>query len=375
MRSPVIQVALMRLRETFRQPEIIFWAFVFPTLLAAVLGVAFRERKPAPVPAAVVRAAGREAAADSLAAVLSADPRVRAQALAPEAAALALRAGKVDIVVVPGADGATAPGAAAAAPAGGMDAAPVPSGQPGAPVIYRYDPARAEGPIALAVVDAALQRAAGRADPLPTAVETVSEPGSRYVDFLVPGLLGMNLLSGGLWGLGWAIVEMRTKRLLKRFTASPMRRADFVLGQMLARAVFTPLETAALLGLTHWLFDVPVRGSLLDLAILIAFGTACFSALGALVASRAQTMEMASGLVNLTQMPMLVMSGVFFATSRFPEAMQPFLHALPLTATNDVLRAVMLEGQPLTALGGELLVLAVWGAVSFVGAVKLFRWT
>lgn len=356
MRSPVIQVALMRLRETFRQPEIIFWAFVFPTLLAAVLGVAFRERQPAPVPAAVAREAGREAAAESLAAALNADPRVRAQALDPEAAALALRAGKVDIVVVPGAAGAGAPDAAA-------------------PVTYRYDPARAEGPLALAVVDAALQRAAGRADPLPTAVETVSEPGSRYVDFLVPGLLGMNLLSGGLWGLGWAIVEMRTKRLLKRFTASPMRRADFVLGQMLARAVFTPLETAALLGLTHWLFDVPVRGSLLDLAILIAFGTASFSALGALVASRAQTMEMASGLVNLTQMPMLVMSGVFFATSRFPEAMQPFIHALPLTATNDVLRAVMLEGQPLAAQGGELLVLAVWGVVSFVGAVKLFRWT
>lgn len=371
MRSPVIQVALMRLRETFRQPEIIFWAFVFPTLLAAVLGVAFRERKPAPVPAAVVREAGRVAAADSLAAVLSADPRVRAQALAPEAAALALRAGKVDIVVVPGAAGADAAGADAAGAAG----ATAPGAAAGAPVTYRYDPARAEGPLALAVVDAALQRAAGRVDPLSTETETVSEPGSRYVDFLVPGLLGMNLLSGGLWGLGWAIVEMRTKRLLKRFTASPMRRADFVLGQMLARAVFTPLETAALLGLTHWLFDVPVRGSLLDLAILIAFGTASFSALGALVASRAQTMEMASGLVNLTQMPMLVMSGVFFATSRFPEAMQPFIHALPLTATNDVLRAVMLEGQPLTALGGELLVLAVWGVASFVGAVKLFRWT
>lgn len=372
MRSPVIQVALMRLRETFRQPEIIFWAFVFPTLLAAVLGVAFRERQPAPVPAAVVRAPGREAAADSLAAALNADPRVRAQALGPEAAALALRAGKVDIVVLPGAAGAgaagTGTGAGEAGAASGA-AAPIP------PVTYRYDPARAEGPLALAVVDAALQRAAGRVDPLPTETETVSEPGSRYVDFLVPGLLGMNLLSGGLWGLGWAIVEMRTKRLLKRFTASPMRRADFVLGQMLARAVFTPLETAALLGLTHWLFGVPVRGSLLDLAILIAFGTACFSALGALVASRAQTMETASGLVNLTQMPMLVMSGVFFATSRFPEAMQPFIHALPLTATNDVLRAVMLEGQPLAAQGSELLVLAVWGVASFVGAVKLFRWT
>jgi ABC-type multidrug transport system permease subunit len=365
MRSPVIQVALMRLRETFRQPEIIFWAFVFPTLLAAVLGVAFRERTPAPVPAAVARTAGHEAAADSLAAALNAGALVRAQALDPEAAALALRAGKVDIVVVPGAAGATA----------GNGERPAASVPPFPPVTYRYDPARAEGPLALAVVDAALQRAAGRVDPLPTEAETVSEPGSRYVDFLVPGLLGMNLLSGGLWGLGWAIVEMRTKRLLKRFTASPMRRADFVLGQMLARAVFTPLETAALLGLTHWLFGVPVRGSLLDLTILVAFGTACFSALGALVASRAQTMETASGLVNLTQMPMLVMSGVFFATSRFPEAMQPFIHALPLTATNDVLRAVMLEGQPLAAQGGELLVLAVWGVASFVGAVKLFRWT
>ncbi|MHB8079472.1 MAG: ABC transporter permease, partial [Candidatus Krumholzibacteriia bacterium] len=236
-------------------------------------------------------------------------------------------------------------------------------------------PARAEGPLALAVVDAALQRAAGRTDPLATVTETVSEPGSRYIDFLVPGLLGMNLLSGGLWGLGWAIVDLRMKRLLKRFTASPLRRADFVLGQMLARAVFVPLETAALLGLTHLLFRVPVRGSLLDLSAVIVLGTLCFSALGALLASRAQTMETASGLINLTQMPMLVMSGVFFATSRFPAALQPVIRALPLTAANDALRAVMLEGRPLSALGGELVVMAVWGLVSFVATVKLFRWT
>ncbi len=357
-------LVLMRLRETFRQPEVMFWAFIFPTLLAAVLGIAFRDRKPGPVPAAVARAAGHEAAAESLAARLAADPRVRPTVLAPDAAAIALRDGKVDIIVVPAAAGATAAAGAAGA---GVAA--------GAPVTYEYDPSRAEGPMALAIVDAALQRAAGRTDPIATATRTISEPGSRYVDFLVPGLLGMNLLSGGLWGLGWSIVELRTKRLLKRFTASPMRRADFVLGQMLARIVFVPLETAALLGLTHLLFRVPVRGSLIDLTLVIAAGILSFSALGALIASRTQSMEAASGLINLAQLPMLVMGGVFFATSRFPEVLQPFIHALPLTATNDALRAIMLEGRSVTALGGDLAVLAAWGVISFVGAVKLFRWT
>jgi ABC-type multidrug transport system permease subunit len=346
MRSPVREIMLMRLRETARQPEIVFWAFIFPVLLAAVLGLAFRERRPGPIPVVVAREAGRETAADSLAARLRRDPRVRVAVLRAADAALALRSGRADLVVTP-AD----------------------------PLVYRYDPARAEGPLALAVVDAALQRAAGRADPLATTTETVTEPGSRYVDFLVPGLLGMNLLSGGLWGLGWAIVDLRMKRLLKRFTASPLRRADFVCGQMLARAVFVPLETAALLGLTHLLFRVPLRGSLLDLSVVIVLGTACFSALGALLASRAQTMETASGLINLIQMPMLVMSGVFFATSRFPAAVQPLIQALPLTAANDALRAVMLEGRPLSALGGELAVMAAWGLVSFIATVKLFRWT
>ncbi len=346
MPDSVRQIVLMRLRETFRQPEIVFWAFVFPVLLTAVLGLAFRDRRPGPVPAVVAREAGREAAADTLAARLRAAPGIRVAVLPPDSAALALRSGRADVLVLPR-----------------------------EPVTYRHDPARGEGPLALAVVDAALQSAAGRRDPLPTAVEAVSERGSRYVDFLVPGLLGMNLLSGGLWGLGWAIVDLRSKRLLKRFTASPMRRADFVLGQMLARAVFVPLETAALLGLSWLLFRVPLRGSLLDLALVVAFGTAAFSALGALLASRAQTMETASGLVNLTQMPMLVMSGVFFATERFPAALQPFIQALPLTAANDALRAIMLEGRPLAALGGELAVIAVWGLASFVGAVKLFRWT
>jgi len=348
---PLRNLILMRLRETFRQPEVMFWAFVFPTLLAAVLGIAFRERTPGPVPVVVARPAGREAAADSLAAILAADPRVKPMILPPEEAAIALRNGKVDILVLP-------PGAAGA----------------GAPVTYRYDPSRAEGPLALAIVDGALQRAAGRRDPLSTAVQMVSEPGSRYVDFLVPGLLGMNLLSGGLWGLGWSIVELRTKRLLKRFTAAPMRRADFVLGQMLARILFVPLETAALLGLTHVLFHVPIRGSLIQLAIVIALAILAFSALGALIAARTQSLEAASGLINLAQIPMLVLSGVFFATSRFPAALQPVIRALPLTATNDALRAIMLEGRSLVTLGPELAVLAAWCLVSFVGAVKLFRW-
>lgn len=341
-RSPLVQLCLARLRAFYREPEAVFWSFGFPILLTIALGVAFRARQPDPVRAAVVQGPRSEQVRATLAAGTAVEVRVL-----DEAAALrALRGGQVAIVV-----------------------------EPGEPPAYRLDPTRPESRLAQAVVDDLLQRAAGRRDVLTARREEYTEPGARYVDFLVPGLLGMNLMSSGMWGVGWVIVEDRQKKLLKRIVATPMRRSEYLLAFVVMRLLFLLAEIPILVGFAVLAFGTPVRGGLLDLGAFVVLGALAFSALGLLVGSRARNSQTVSGLINLVMMPMFVFSGVFFSSRHFPDAIQPVIRLLPLTALNDGLRAIMNDGAGLTALRPELAVLAAVGAGSFALALRWFRWT
>jgi ABC-2 type transport system permease protein len=340
---PLVQLTLVRYREFFREPEAVFWVFVFPVLLTAGLGLAFRNQAPERTRVAVAEGEAARAVLEAL----SRRADLQAEVLTEPAAAQALRTGRVDIVVLSGADRA---------------------------VEYRFDPERPESRTARLQVDDALQRGSGRRDPVPVKDQQVSEPGSRYVDFVVPGLLGMNLMGSGIWGLGFAIVDARRKKLLKRMIATPMSRTQFLASFVLSRLTMLIIEVGALVGFAVLVFGVPVRGSPLSLLAICLLSALAFGALGLLLASRTQTIEGASGLMNLVMLPMWIFSGVFFSSTRFPDALQPFIQALPLTAVNDALRASMLEGAGLTRLAPELAIVAAWLVVSFLLAVRLFRW-
>jgi ABC-2 type transport system permease protein len=352
-RSPVtptsgslVQLTLTRLREVVREPEAVFWTFVFPLLLAAGLAVAFRARPPEVRVVGVMQdAEDAELAAAAIAGLAGTEGLVPVP-VDSASAATALATGRIDVLVVPGDFG----------------------------VQYRYDPTRPESRIARLLADGALQRSAGRIDPLGVEDVRVSERGARYIDFFMPGLLGMNLMGSGIWAIGFSIVSARSKKLLKRLVATPMSRAEFLLSFLLSRLVFLVLEVVVLVGVAHYGFGVPLRGPLLVLALITLLGALAFCGLGVLIAARPQTTEGASGLMNLAMLPMWVFSGVFFASSRFPAAIQPFVQALPLTAVNDALRANMLEGTGLAGVAGELAILVAWAAGTFVLALRLFRW-
>jgi ABC-type multidrug transport system permease subunit len=337
----LFQLVLLRFRTFYREPETIFWTFVFPLLLSVALGVAFRNREPDPVAVGVREGPG----AAEIAAALGHSHDVKARVLSEPQARGALRTGKVDLVV-----------------------------EPGTPPVYRFDPTRPEGRVARLLVDDALQRAAGRADPAPAREARISEPGSRYIDFLIPGLVGLGLMQSGFWGVGYAIVEMRTRKLLKRLVATPMRRAQFLSSFVLVRALFLILDLPVLLGFGRLVFGVPMHGSVVLLVALAALGSLVFAGLGVLTASRAQTTQTVSGLINLASMPMFLASGTFFSAARFPDAAQPFIKLLPLTALNDALRAVMLDGAGLGGVSSQVAVLVGWGALSFALALRWFRW-
>ena len=339
----LVQLVSVRFKEYTREPEALFWSFGFPILLAIGLGIAFRSKPPDVVHVAVANAPRAPALADAL----HRDRGLAVEELSPDIARAALRTGRVALVVTPVGDGG---------------------------VQYEYDETRPDARTARLIVDDAVQRGAGRADVLPISERHVREAGSRYIDFVVPGLLGMTIMGGGIWGLGFSIVDQRRKNLLKRLVATPMSRAEYLASYVISRLVLLAIEAAVLLGCSTLLFGVPVRGSLVAIVTIIIVSALAFGGLGLLIASRSQTIEGVSGLMNLSMLPMWVLSGVFFSSENFPRVVQPFIKALPLTATNDALRANMLRGIPLPGLWPQLSVLLVWMAVCFVVALRIFRW-
>lgn len=339
MDRSLVQLTLVRFREYLREPEALFWVFLFPILLAAGLGLAFRNR-----PAEVLTVA---AANPRLAVALRQEKLLDVESLDIVAARAALRAGKVALVAELG----TRTG-----------------------IVYEYDDTNPEGRTARMLVDRTLQRAAGRVDPVPTDDRLMREPGSRYIDFLLPGLLGMNLMGSSIWGLAFGVVDARRKKLLKRLIATPMPRYEYLVSFLLSRLAMLVVEVTVLLGFGMAVFHVPMRGSPGSFAVLCVLGSLAFSSLGLLIAARPRTIEGVSGLTNSVMMPMWIVSGVFFSSQRFPDLLRPVIRALPLTAIIDALRANMLQGAGLGELWPEMAVLGAWLIVCFSLAVKLFRW-
>jgi ABC-type multidrug transport system permease subunit len=338
--SPLWHLTLSRLLEFFREPEAIFWVYGFPLIMTFLLGVAFQNKAAEKISVDVLQ--GSTPIVEALAAAGHFDATISDEL----AAARRLRTGKTPLVA---------------------------SWKDGRAVLT-FDPDNPEGRSVRQAVDDALQRRAGRKDPTTVVTQHRQEPGGRYVDFLVPGLLGMGVMGGGLWGVGFVIVDMRIRKVLKRFLATPMRRSDFLLALMFSRLLFLIPEVLILILFAMWGFGFRIFGSLWLVTFVILLGSFAFSGIGLLVASRAKTIEAVSGLMNLVMLPMWLLSGIFFSADRFPKEMQAFIKPLPLTALLDALRAVMLEGAGLWEIAAPVAMLAAWAVVSFAVALKIFRW-
>lgn len=344
IRPPIVELASARTKEFLREKEAMFWVFGFPLILALALGFAFREKPPDRVPVAIVagpHAQQRLAALQRSSALL---PRVMNEQEARDA----LRRGKVSLLI---------------AESAGSDT-----------VVYRFDATRPDALSARQATDDALQTAAGRRDVVVSREERVHEQGARYIDFLIPGLLGMNLMGTGMWSMGFTIANARMKKLLKRLVATPMRKTDYLMAMFLSRLIWLIIEVSVVVAFGWIVFGVRVNGSILVLTLLCIVGGYAFSGIGLLTASRARSIEAVSGLMNLIMMPMWLCSGVFFSYERFPDSVKPFIRILPLTLLNDALRAVINDAAGIPQIAFQLGILAVWGIVTFVIGLKIFRW-
>jgi ABC-type multidrug transport system permease subunit len=345
---PLTQLILARLREFYREPEAVFWVYGFPILIVVALGIAFRNKPVERITVDVQQDSASASAIETVRDALSKEEKYVVHFNDEATCRMRLRTGKTDLVVIPA--------------------------EPGGRYEYVFDPTRPEGLLARSKVDDTLQRAAKRKDPLATADRELDEPGGRYIDFLIPGLIGMSLMGGGLWGVGFAVVDLRIRKVLKRFLATPMRKSDFLLGILISRLIFLVPEMVVVLVFARLAFGVVIQGSLLAVIVLILVGALTFAGIGLLVASRARTLEAVSGLMNLVMLPMWVLSGIFFSSERFPDAAQPFIQALPLTPLINALRNVSLEGASLASQWQQLAILTAWAVGSYLLALRWFRW-
>jgi ABC-type multidrug transport system permease subunit len=338
---PLVELTLARLREFVREPEAMFWTFGYPVIMSLALAFAFPSAELQPVLVGVPQGA----AATAIRQTLAATPGVTVREVPPGDETRMLREGEIHILV-----------------------------EPADPPSYRFDKARQDSLPARLVVDNALKRAAGRTDPWTARELAVDVPGSRYIDWLIPGIIGTGLMANGMWGVGFSIVQARMRKVLKRMIASPMRRHHYLEAQLLARLTFLVPEVAFPLVFGVVAFGMPINGSLASIAAVVLLAALAFSALGLLLGTRARTFEGISGLMNIGMLPMWVLSGVFFSASNFPDAIQPLVQALPLTAANDALRAVILEGTSLQAIRGELAILLAWIVIPFAISLRIFKW-
>jgi len=342
---PILAITLARLREFIRRPEAVFWVYFFPVLMVVVLGIAFRNQ---PVETFDVDVLKGEMA-ESIVEKLASDQRIKPRIVTAEEARDRLRTSKTTVLIT--------------AQNKSLDK-----------IEYKFDPMRPGSLAARNLVDQQLQKALGRQDVIEANDVTFSEPGGSYVDFLVPGLLAMGLMGGGLWGVGFAIVDMRIRKLLKRFMATPMKRTHFLMGMMTSRLIFMIPQIVFLLLFAYLIFGVRINGNWLSILFIVILGAIEFATIGLLVASRAQTLEAASGLMNLVMLPMWTLSGIFFSYERFPEVVQPMIKLLPLTPVIDVLRGMMMDGKSILNYGPEIIVILVWCVVPFVISLAIFRW-
>lgn len=362
---PIVQITLTRLREFARHRTNIFWVYGFPVLMSIALGIAFQDRPEETFRVDVQAGPGAERVAEALTAsqdrYTEGHPGERVS---------------FDVKIVDESEGRRRLRSGTST----LLLQPDPANRDDAPLIeqrieYLYDFTRPDSNLARAAADEALQRAAGRHDPVAVRDAEFVEPGSRYIDFLIPGLLGSCLMTGGCWGVGFVAVDLRMRNLLKRLVTTPMQKSHLLAGLILSRFAFLITQVIVVLVVARLLFGVEVLGSLALLMGLAVLGGWMFAGVGLLAASRARTVETVSGILNLILMPMWVLSGVFFSSQRFPDAVQPFIKLLPLTPLIDSMRSVMIEGATLGDVAGDVGLMVGWAVGSFLVALRFFRWT
>lgn len=364
MNKPIIQLILIQVREFYREPAILFWAFVFPIAMAWGLGIAFTHKIEQNRNIAYIESSFSKDShtLQTLKSNSSRKPEKKNQFSVKLGSK---EMGYTSFRFVP----STWDEAQKLLKSGtSIMVLEEVNGKP----LFHYDPNNSEAQLSYMQLSAFLEK--GTIGSSQTEIKPLQQKGSRYIDFLVPGLIAMDLMMSTLWGICYSLIEKRSKKLLRRMVATPMKKSSYLVSQLVARLFLNIIEALILFTFAHYYFGFTLEGSLAVLALVYLAGMFCFTGISILLASRTSNTYIGSGLINAVVMPMMVLSGIFFSYHNFPDAVIPFLQALPLTMLADSIRAVFIEGAGLGQVIMPVAVLSLIGIGTFAVGLKVYKW-
>lgn len=348
MFSPsMIEQIKCRWREFRREPSAFFWVMFMPVVWMLALGFAFSKPHPETYGVGWLKPSVETSWTLIIHDSLSQDPQLKLREGEKSELETQMKRGEISLIVSTAAD---------------------------QNMLYTLDPANPEAVRAKGHVDDRVQRVSGRQDTVRTAEDTVKAEGGRYVDFLIPGLLGLSIMTSSLFGVGMTIVSNRKENLLKRYLATPLRAYEYIVSHVFGRMIVLFAEFFAVMFVGFLIFRFKVYGNFLAYFFLAVLGAGAFTSIALLCASRTKSIPMISGLTNIISLPMMMLSGVFFSKNNFPDWLRQATEFLPLTALNDALRKIALEGLSIQSLGFEISVLCVYLVLPAILTHRLFRW-
>jgi ABC-2 type transport system permease protein len=344
MTKSLYQLILVHFKTFFREPAILFWAIMFPILMAWVLGIAF-SNKGETMRTVYVTGSGQPEVITGVK-VFGAETgnpfRITFRNTSEQEAVSAIKRGIIALYVE----------------------------VKGKTLVYHFDPHNPDAQLVHLMLEreiSGLRREGSSIDPL-------QAQGTRYIDFLIPGLIALGIMNSCLWGIGWSLIETRMKKLMRRMVATPMKRSVFLSSHIVTRIILGGVETI-LLFLFAWLyFGTTITGSVPAFITLFIAGVLAFAGIAILAASRTDKTEIGNGLINAVTLTMTILSGIFFNYHNFPDWAVPVIQALPLTILADGVRAIFIEAAGFREVMVPIIILTVTGLITFGVGLRIFKW-
>jgi ABC-2 type transport system permease protein len=345
MNKSLIQLIIVHFKSFFREPSILFWAVVFPIIMAWVLGIAFSNKGESLRTVYVTgdsaipeKITGEKVMGEEIGNVY----RIRFQKASEEDALRAVKQGLITLFIEVREDS----------------------------LIYHFDPLNSDAQLTHLI----LERNIAEVSTNNTSVDALQTTGTRYIDFLIPGMIALGVMNSCIWGIGWSLVESRMKKLLRRMVATPLKKTVFFTSHMITRIILGTIETILLIAFSYFYFGTRITGSIPAFIVVFLAGIFAFAGIAILMASRTSKAEVASGLVNAITLPMMILSGIFFNYHNFPDWAIPVIQALPLTLVADSIRSIFIEGAGLVEVLRPVVILCSIGLVAFTAGLRAFKW-
>lgn len=369
------QLISAHFKEMIREPGVLFWGIIFPILMSLGLGIAFTKKADMVRNIAVIRPGPQENAVHNRASKIDTFLENFAQKISPEGdeseyyrltipdgelgnttfffhklswqeALVLLKRGNLSIVLDEKRD----------------------------QIEYHFDPSNPDAQLIYLKLSGILSGKETAERESNEIIEPLTISGTRYIDFLIPGLIAMGIMMSCMWGISYGMIEKRTKKLLRRMIATPMKKSHFLIALMVVRIVMNFIESALLFIFAYFVFDITIQGNIPALFTIFIAGNIAFAGIAIFVSSHTANTEIGNGLINAVVLPMVVLSGIFFSYHNFPDWSISFIQKLPLTMLADGIRSVFIEGAGYTEISFPTLMLIVIGFIFFSGGLKIFKW-